>query len=631
MRDSLKPGTIVKHMAFGKGVIKAIRDDVADVIFCDFGKKTVLVSYLRSLDSSIFEDSRPSSLDQIIIKPKVEISTLQVVKFLKDYLLQHKAKQIKINEALKLIRSELNEEIPADFAMISLDPIFNAVNINSLIEKESKILSNEIKNDICVIDSNISDVCTSLPTIENLDDFELACIKEKIDSTVQLFFAKEIIKFALSIEKPSRVNVLFLTDIAESILNIFLKQMSIGYFCNEAGKRNPLFYNVVHGYIQDNELSDDEKNDSLRYIKAYLVSNVIDKFCIIGGRRSKNIYLTDKNKNLVFGESFVKLAHQSGESLDKRLTNRIRYFMAKNNCPSSQLQHYLGILGKSESDSENLILKFQYQTNLNKLSMELNDDLIPKDVFLKLMGKYEIPTTEGYFEMCVARIDYTLRSKRILLSNKYSSLTSYYRSQVLKEDVYRYSNPYNLDEYDSILKSLLANLDIIDVGYGVYVTKTNMTKNGILDWVIDDFKHSVVDYVSQMRFVSLQELIDHFKNNKIVEYCGENQQQLIQFIRPINEIGINELQSGSFILTIKNSKHYKGDFITFIFGKAKSMDIYDIRDYVKDYFDVEYSIDEIIRDLKHTSLYYSEEMEKAYKNKEEFIMEVYGDGNKNQD
>lgn len=622
MITNIAPGVTVRHVTFGDGTVIAVKNDVADVSFLNFGKKTVLLTYLKVVDSDVlsFETTKKTE-----IKPGFKVDSLSIIRFVIDTMLKRRMLKMKTIQCVRFVREHFGDNIPADFIINAVNPIFDVVLYKYLVNRETELSKSNNKE--LVIESNAERLAINLPTVDNVDDFECACMKEKFDSTVKLFFAREIIKYSLSIKKPNRINVLYLDSVVDSLLRVLLNQMSINYFYNETDRGNPQFYDVIFDYIQDNKLSDFQKEESLKLIKRYLATMIVNQFLIVNGKRSNEIYFLDKNNNLLFGSNFIQCLNKIGGSLDKRIVNRLKYFISKNNDYTSQLQHYLDYLGKHEEQTKDIILKFEYQSNLDKLSKELVEDLILKSDFKALMKKYKIPISENYFKMCMARIDYTLRTKQLILKNKYKTLTSYYREQVLKEEVYRYSNPYNLDEYDVIIKNLLSNLDMIDVGYGVYITKTNMIKNGLTDEAIEKFKNKVVETVNKMRFICLRELMNFIKDDKVVQYCDGDKKQLIQFIKPIDDIGINELSSGSYILSIKSSKHYKGDFIEFIFGKAVSMDVYDIHDLAKEHFDVEYSIEEIVRDLKHTTLYYSEEMEKVYKNKEDFILEVFGDAN----
>lgn len=625
MASNIVPGVIVRHVAFGEGTVVSVKNDIADVNFLNFGKKTVLLTYLKIVDSSVRTTTDAAKTTEI--KPDFKVDSLSIIRFVIDTMTKYKMTKMKTIQCVKAVREHFGDNVPADFIISTVDPIFDIVFCKHLIKREKKIASSKADNKTAVIKSNVQQVTINFPAIEDIDDFECACMKEKFDTTVKLFFAREIIKYAQLIKKPDPINVLYLKDLSNSLLNVFLRQMSINFFYNDVEKANPPFYRIIFNFIQDNKLSDSQKEESLRLINTYLITMIINQFLIVDGKRSNRIYLLDKNNNLLFSFQFIKLLKKKGESLDKRIINRLKYFISKNNDYSSQLQHYIDYLGKDDEPAKDIILKFEYQSNLEELSKELVEDLILKNDFKALMKKYKIPTNENYFKMCMARIDYTLRSKRIILKNKYKSVTAYYREQVLKEEIYRYSNPYNLDEYDTIIKNLISNLDMIDVGYGVYITRTNMIKNGLTDEAIEHFKTRVVEIVNRIRFICLRELMDFMKEDKVVQYCDGDKKQLIQFIKPINDIGVNELSSGSYILCIKSSKHYKGDFIEFIFGKAVSMDIYDIHDLVKEHFDVEYSIEEIVRDLKHTDLYYSEEMERVYKNKEAFVSEVFNDDN----
>ena len=610
-------GTAVRHATFGDGIVIFIQRDVAEVNFLNVGKKTVLISFLKAIGKKY----------ETVDADEKTITNLDIVSFLVLYMSAHKLTKMKNNQCVQIIRDEYHFNIPADFIIQAINPILDTVFLKNLQERKSELFSNKSKNQYYKMAEKKIQKTFIFKPIQNIDAFERICIKEKFESTIKLFFAREIIRFVLSSKSSDPVHILRLKDVTESLLNVLLYQMSIGFFYNDIGRNNPRLYGSIYYYIQNNTLLSSNRAESFKLVDVYLRTLVINQFLIVNGEKCDEVYQLDEEGNLYFGRQFVTLLKKKGESLDKRIVNRIKYFLSKNNDSSPQLQHYLDFFNKDQYCTKDLILNFEYEGNLSRLSKELRDDLILKNDFKNLMKKYGIPTTEKYFKMCMARIDYTLRTKRIILKNKYKTLTAYYREQALKEDVYRYSNPHNLDEYDIALKSLNYNLDIIDVGYGVYITRTNMIRNGLTDEVILAFKEKVVKTVQKMKFISLQELMDFLKDDKVVSYCDGDKKQMVQFIKPIGEVGVNELASESYILSVKSSKHYKGDFIEFIIGTRASMDIYDIHDSVKEHFDVEYSVEEIIRDLKHTSLYYSEEMEKVYKTKKVFVLEVFGNGN----
>ena len=511
MASGIIPGMVVSHVMFGEGTVVSVKGDTADVNFLNVGKKTVLSSYLKIVNANA---KIGREIDERIYQYK-KITYLNVVDFAIKIMSKRNQVKIKVLECVKIVRGEFGDDIPADFIIKAVDPILDIVFLKHLLKRQKRLTSNKSEN--IVYKKEAKEEPTIFESISDINDFECASMKEKFDTTIKLFFAREIIKYASNIKKPDPVNILYLRSVSESILNVLLKQMSINFFYNDSEKGNPPFYTTIFNYIQDNKLTDNETQQSVDLIGRYLSSMIINQFLIVNGKRSNKIYLIDKNNNLLFSPEFIKFLNKKGAALDKRIVNRIKYFFSKNNEYSSQLQHYIDYLGKDDVPTKEIILKFEYEENLKELSKELTDDLILKNDFKALMKKHGIPTNENYFKMCMARIDYTLRSKRIILRNKYKSVTAYYREQALKGDVYRYSNPYNLDEYDIIIKSLISNLDLIDVGYGVYITKTNMIKNGITDTVIERFKKDIVDVVKKARFISLREVMEIMNDDKVVQ------------------------------------------------------------------------------------------------------------------
>ena len=618
MISPLKVGDTVKNKVFGKGTVLSVGGETALVDFLNFGRKTISRSYLEVCQS-------PSEFFDFGVDLISGISFLDIVEALVDYMQSKKMYEMRVNDCVRTVQTLLSEEIISSFIIEAIEPVFTTVILKNLLSRKNFLITNPRENKIFTQEQEKQEF--DFPIISDLSDFERSCIKEKFWTTVTLFFGREIIHWAENLKNVAPINRLTLKEMSGRILQVFLRQMSIGYFYNSNGsdKTNPDFYGKIYSYIQDNELSKTQKEDSLRLIGYYLATFVISQFRVVGGKKSNQMYVIGKNNDMYFPQSFINLIKADKGSLDRRIANRIKYFLSKNNKPSSKLQHYLDFFD-SNAGSKDFILKFQYESELSKLKKMLNEEILLKDDFIELMKKFNIPTDQNNFDLCMSRIDYTVRSKKLILSNKYKSITSYYRTKILEDDVYRYSNPFNLDEYDLILKTLLNELAIIEVSPGLYLTKTNMERNGIFAEDIQDFQDFVLYFVEKNKFTSLQKIMDEIGSDKVVEYCDGVKRQLIQFIKPISEIGINELSSGQYILSKKSSKDYKGGFISFVFNDMSSIDIYDFKDLIKEKYDIDYSIDEIVRDLKHTTLYYSEEMEKIYRDKLEFIKEVFENG-----
>ena len=416
-----------------------------------------------------------------------------------------------------------------------------------------------------------------------------------------------------------------LNDLSKDILKSFLYQVSVGRFKNETVREQPPFYSLIVYSVDDNHISPEEEKELIKLISHELSYYYINQFIKISNGVTNDIYIPYPDK-IVFTREFVELIKEKGDSIESRVLYRLFYFLEKINDNLNAVKAYESNIRRG-LDKEDFEYKFEYEKNLDQLKRSLTEDLYLKNYFKSLMKQYGIPSTEKYLRMCLDRIDYSLKTKQIILSSKYPTLKAYYKEEVLKNDIYRYSNPLNLDEYDTALKSLQYDLLLIEVGNGVYLTRVNMEKNGINEDVIRDFHNEIEKIGHELKYFSIKEIEEIMPGNPIVEYCNGDKKQLVQFIKPVPNIKIINIGKKGIILSFTNSKKYRGEFIEFIMGNRNKMDLYEIKDFVENTFDVEYSLDEIIKDVSQTTFYYSEEMEKVYKHKEDYIREVYYDGN----
>ena len=612
---------IVSHNYFGKGKVVALHKDFADVLFPKFGKKSIIYSAL--VKEADFKPKETSNIKTI--------TQTEVIEFFIEYMNQRETRWVYFEWAYSICKARINQHLKEEDAKSALCASSGTVFLKQITHVLELIKKGKLTNKKYIIEEK-NDTSLVPPKKESpkrevtcsVDDFEKASIKESFYTTVKLFFARSIIKFAVG-RKDENIKTLFIKDIAKTIMDDFSYQISVGNFKNDLHSENPPFYSLLHDDILNNRLFESEKEKIIGIISDYLLEDIVGDFLLIDGEESQSIYSLDLNNNLLFTNGFLTKLKNASADLDKRIVNRIGYFITKNNDSNLAKAYYQNLL--RHNDKNGPVLKFDYNENLNLMKTALTEEIYLKSDFKKIMKEYGIPNTETYLRMCLDRIDYSQRTKHVILSSNYSTLKSYYREQVCKHDVYRYSNPLNIDEYDKTIKSLISDLVMIEVESGVYLTRTNMEKNGINDKTISEFNNKVLDFGKKHLFFSLKEFMEQYPEDTVVEYCNGSKKQLIQFIKPISNINVMEMKNNTFILSFTSEKNYRGEFIRFLMAGEKSMDIYDMYDFVKEAFGVEYPIEDIIGDIKKTDFYYSDEMEKVYKNKELFIKEVYYDGN----
>lgn len=612
-------GDIVSHKIFGKGKIVAIFDKYAEIDFDGYGTKHVIFKYF----DVVKEQSNDANAKTVVIdKPTNKFDAVTITKAAITLLENSNKTKIEFNECMNFLWSHFSYDIKKQTIEYLFSPTLSVVFLKHLKKVLAKINNGKIANIDCC-NTIIEEKRDYLPG-NNIDDFETASMKDEFCSSVKLYFALSIVDFVSNINKIRTTNVFEFNSVANYILNCFIYQISVGEFLNDSETGNPTFYKRLVESVKDNVLTDDEKSSLTIDISNYLITEIIPDFLQGNHDKAHSIFSMDEKNNLHFSDRFVSLLKPKVSEYKVRLINRLSYFLSKLNNPLTVKAYIQNI--KNGLDKKNFVLRFEYQDNLEKMRETLDQPFYLKNDFKKIMKEFGIPPNDTYLRMCLDRIDYTLKTKRIILKSQYPTLKAYYKSIISDVSVYRYSNPLNLDEYDNVLKSLMNELELIEVEPGTYVTKKNFLDNGITDETITSFAETINNMGKERKYFSLEELNKTMADNPIVSYCGNNH-QLLQFIRPIKNIKIIDFKMGGHILTYSSSTNIRGEFIEYIIGKNSKMNIYDIRDYVEEKFGINYSLDEIIADSKKTDYYYSDELETVYKTKQDYAMEVYDNAN----
>lgn len=185
-----------------------------------------------------------------------------------------------------------------------------------------------------------------------------------------------------------------------------------------------------------------------------------------------------------------------------------------------------------------------------------------------------------------------------------------------------YENQIKDEEYDNAIAKLekegrivpIDNLHFLKVG-------KNLNYCGITLDEIDEFESLLLKYSRKQLFVSVKQIkenidclvtrieFDECFIATIIKYCG--------FLSPVP--GIDKLYT-----TIQKPQRIM--FLEWLLKGKKSVDAFDLIYDLKELYGIEYSIYSILYDLdkNETKLYYNQEMEKIYSNKEFFFEELEG-------
>ncbi len=201
--------------------------------------------------------------------------------------------------------------------------------------------------------------------------------------------------------------------------------------------------------------------------------------------------------------------------------------------------------------------------------------------------------------------------------------------EIISTKIYKYDYSIESDTYNYILDKMCKSYYCLKYDDGVYFTFSKYGEFGFNFYELLSFIGKLLDFIKEHKFVS----IVYLKNN--YEGYLPDEGLLLAIINSISMIKSRKM-GNSYIYHLKDGQTVKKDlmykFIVEEFNciNSKSCDIYDFMEHlnIKYEFEFEYSTFVLLlNELEDTNIYYSEDTEKIYSTKEEFYLEVYGNGN----
>lgn len=652
---NLQVGDKVKHAKFGVGEVVELHLDYADVNFELSGKKSIVYSALEELEKPKTRITYESRVEE----EHFSVKRKKVVSYLLYKMEAQHFQSLAIEEVMRIVGDHFSGKITEFELLAALGlngktiykrgvkktlfllrirrlensnvDFYNPVVVKEkhevpLIEKKAEIPA---KPPIKPEDSSEkpkSEIKEKANPYPGFDEFVDVCTRAEFNSTSKLYLARCIIHhFRDSKLTDQDFQEYSFKKLCDDFLNCYLYQASAGEFRNNRAGSTQYFLQKIYESVDDNLLTDEEKADLCEHISGYLHNSCFNSFNETSHGKTDKIFAITDEGNLQFATSTVKRIIKNADYLDTSIINRLNYFLSKYNNPELVKGYISGI--RRKLDKKEFVLKFEYENELNEMLKHLDSDFYMKSDFKAIMKDFGIPGTENYLKMCLDRSNFTLRTKRIILNNKYQSLKAYYKEQILKDEVYRYSNPLNLDEYDFAMKLLIKDLVLIHVENEVYLTRLNMEKNGVDDVAIETFHKRLKNLGRDNEFFSLKKITETYPDDPVILYCGGSKHQLMQFLDAFDDIRTVFINKSGAVFTYSFDKDFYNKYIKFLMNGEQVADIYDLIDFANQQFGVEYDIEEIIKDVLKSSYYYSEDMEKVYKYKRLYLEEVYGDGN----
>ncbi len=265
-----------------------------------------------------------------------------------------------------------------------------------------------------------------------------------------------------------------------------------------------------------------------------------------------------------------------------------------------------------------------YNEKLDKLSDFMHEDIYPIEKFKFYLKKNDIPRDESVIEYSLFYLGYRMRTKEVILHNKWSSIEDYFENEVSQYDRYFYHNKYNIEIYDDILKRLEKKMVLFEASPGIYITQRLMKKLGINTYTLNYFYDEINKIGEGFNIFSSKQVTEILTNNKIIEFASETK-QIEKFILSTPNIKSIQADDGKFIFSFTENRFTRPMFLETIFESIQSIDIYNLKNKIEEDYDVVFNIESLIYCAENSSLYYNEEMEKVYESKKVFLKEIFNE------
>ena len=241
---------------------------------------------------------------------------------------------------------------------------------------------------------------------------------------------------------------------------------------------------------------------------------------------------------------------------------------------------------------------------------------------INLFKTFGIDADEKLAMMTAAKAGF-LKNKRsdIYVKNTVGSVTDMVLYSSDSNGLIHYENTVKDEEYDKAISSLEKERKIVPISNLLFLKlDSSLSYNGITLEEIKLFDRLVREYSDVHRYLSVKSILDNIKC-KVTEspYDECFVYTLLKYCGFLYEIPCLDKM---FTAQVVNPTRIK--FLTYLVGSNKSVNAFDLIQAIKETYGVEYSIYSIIYDIdkNRTKLYYNNETEKIYSDKEFFYAEI---------
>ena len=257
------------------------------------------------------------------------------------------------------------------------------------------------------------------------------------------------------------------------------------------------------------------------------------------------------------------------------------------------------------------------------LKKELTNDIYFKDelekIYTSLFNNADVKDLNA---RNIKRLDYTMTSSCIY-TDKYNSLWDCIENILLNSDIFNlrdYSKFKTLQTFYQVLSKLKNNLNIIEFDTDRYIHIRKLENAGINKNDLIHYQNTTINYAEDRYFTIYSLKNSGFKYDKLYNLGFED---YFYSSILINNPQIQFKKISNIYLMKKDKKPFDlSDFLIYIMGKLRKIDIYDLCDYLNKEYGFSINRYKIITTIKDCSLYYNQITEKVYIDYDEFYNEL---------
>ncbi|MGN7393416.1 sigma factor-like helix-turn-helix DNA-binding protein [Peribacillus frigoritolerans] len=255
-------------------------------------------------------------------------------------------------------------------------------------------------------------------------------------------------------------------------------------------------------------------------------------------------------------------------------------------------------------------------------------NLLTKDIYMideiTQMGKLIDEKFHDKFlnNHTLLQVDYHIKGQ-FVLKRKYQSIERFFINFILKDDYFvnHRTGIYRSQSFSKALYDLEKSLEIVKVEKDMYITAQKLESAGVSKDDLLDFRNQAMLLAPEDEYFTLHTLRKRGLTHELDDF-GFDDVFYDRIIRTDPRVKSIRLAIGSIFLKTDLDISFIG-FIQSIVEKNESINLYELEDYIKVKFNLQINLGKVISLSKETSMYYSEELNKLYIDKETFYEEIY--------